>query len=488
MSETMMHSGRVQGVRLVILLAAAGGGISAQQEKPAVPAVPPVTIVLPQGMGSGDVRYSIFRTGSFGTSGASGNLDRNSKGIKRTGPDQFAIDATTADGSAASMQAILYSPAYGFALVDVPSLTNETVINVPLKPPVPIVQLIGRVTWPADHPVSTGVTIHVSYVPTFECKFFSLPDCMLTSMRMASTTLGPDNQFVLDVPDFAADPALQRFSSKGMLVFEAATRSTSYRLRVSGEKALDLPVERARDLVTLTVNGAEQPAPVPVPRVVVQFPPGLLSPQSEAHFFMRGSPSWGYGTGWSAEQDPRMAPEVRRTGPDELTLDASRGGKPASAVKAWFYMPAYGFALIDVDQLIPGATRVVGVPERAPSNRITLAGRVVPPAGVSASGMTIDLWYLADWTCEFFVLMDCGVGGVHMGSLKLAPDGAFSFDVPDFSLDPSLQTYRNKGSFHFSAHTRTTDYDFKEVSILQGLPLAPSQTSLFLTAVKRQFP
>jgi hypothetical protein len=81
-------------------------------------------------------------------------------------------------------------------------------------------------------------------------------------------------------------------------------------------------------------------------------------------------------------------------------------------------------------------------------------------------------------------LMDCVVGGVHMGSVKLARDGAFSFDVPDFSLDPSLQTYRNKGSFHFSAHTKTTGYDFREVSMMHVLPVAPSQTSLVLTAVK----
>jgi hypothetical protein len=348
------------------------------------------------------------------------------------------------------------------------------------------------VVWPDGDPVPNDVIIRVTYEMNWICEYFRLSDCLVDSMRVGTAMLGPDNQFSLEIPDFAADPAIQQFSRKGGLSFAAMARSKSHDLRVSGERGTTLPIERVRELVLLTVTKPDQPRPVPATRVVVQFPPGLLTTGAFGLIDMRGPasqsrPAWGYGTFWDSNPD-RMSTDVRRTGLDELTIDASHDGQSAKSLKAAFYLPTYGFALIDVANLIPDATRVVGVPERAPINRIRLAGHVVLPSGVTPTGMTITLWYTPFWKCDFFGEQDCGIGGFPIGAMGLTPDAAFSFDAPDLSRDPSLQAFQDKGTFYLSAATNTTDYVFKELSITRGLPVTPSQTSLVLTAVKRQLP
>jgi hypothetical protein len=242
-----------------------------------------------------------------------------------------------------------------------------------------------------------------------------------------------------------------------------------------------------RLLILLAAAGsgvsAQLPQPAAATRVVIQFPPRVLSPHSSGHFLMRGPgpPTWGYGTFW----DSNHKAEVGRTGPDELTIDASHKGRSAQSFKAWFYLPEYGFALIDVADLTPGAARVVVVPNRTGVALVKFAGRVVLPSGVAPRDVTISLMYWPDWNCEFFVLLDCLTGPFEIDSTRLTRDSTFSFEVPDFSVDPSLQPFKQKGTFFFSATTKSTDNETRELSIGHGLPVTPSRTSLVLTAVKR---
>ena len=172
--------------------------------------------------------------------------------------------------------------------------------------------------------------------------------------------------------------------------------------------------------------------------------------------------------------------------PDEYAIETTHDGKPATAIKAAIFTAAYGVALIDVPALDTHPTRRLSAPPQSlPRGRFR--GRVVMPAkGPLPPSLALDLVYSADWTCEFFNLTDCLVALNTIASVRLAGDGRFMLDVPDFTRDPALRPFGNKGSFSLRAHTDSAEFRLSQAgSGTAALPLSPGLNDLVLTLVAR---
>ena len=123
-------------------------------------------------------------------------------------------------GPAESVRAAIFAPGYSIALIDVPSLSALTTpdINVRLDP-LPLITVRGRVA-PPDVPWNKPTFAAVSYEATWHCEFYRLADCMLGIGQVAtSSPTDADGAFTVRIPDFAHDPALAPFSTRGDLHF-----------------------------------------------------------------------------------------------------------------------------------------------------------------------------------------------------------------------------------------------------------------------------
>ena len=110
----------------------------------------------------------------------------------------------------------------------------------------------------------------------------------------------------------------------------------------------------------------------------------------------------------------------------------------------------------------------------------------MPVKGPLPPSLTLDLVYTADWTCEFFKLLDCGVGFNTIASVRLGGDGRFTLEVPDFTRDPALKPFVSKGTFSLRAHTDSADFRLSQAgSGTAALPLSPGLSDLVLTLVAR---
>ena len=215
---------------------------------------------------------------------------------------------------------------------------------------------------------------------------------------------------------------------------------------------------------------------------VVTFPRGTGSPDAVVWVYLTG-PFGGAGWSSSVATSRGRATYVK---PDEYAIETTHDGKPATSIKAGIFTPAYGVALVDVPSLDTHPTRrLSAAPQSLP--RVRFRGRVVMPAkGPLPAALTLDLVYSADWTCEFFKLADCLVGLNPIASVPLAGDGRFALDVPDFTRDPALKPFGNKGSFSLRAHSDSAEFRLSQAgSGSAALPLSPGLSDLVLTLVAR---
>lgn len=71
-----------------------------------------------------------------------------------------------------------------------------------------------------------------------------------------------------------------------------------------------------------------------------------------------------------------------------------------------------------------------------PIQNVHLTGKLKDPALLRDRNAEIEVDYLANWACGFFDFGDCAVPQISLGTAKIAADGSFAMEVPDFALDP----------------------------------------------------
>ncbi|MGB7622295.1 MAG: hypothetical protein WBN92_08100 [Terriglobia bacterium] len=154
-----------------------------------------------------------------------------------------------------------------------------------------------------------------------------------------------------------------------------------------------------------------------------------------------------------------------------------RESKQASSLKAIVYCPGYGMELINIPWLADRS-----VEERfvrfTPLPMIHMSGRVVLPENAETPNFNIEFQYLATWDHEFFGIQDGMVQTFIVATAAVGRDGFFTAELPDFTRDPVVQSFKWKGDIQLIARDPKTGnfaYDLemenhpgKEASL--GLP------------------
>lgn len=192
-------------ITLSVLFALALPAAPARQ--PDRPRARTFTVRLPQDIDTDGLSIRYLLTGSFG---AYGGFVRTQPGVRI-----YRIDTFYEGRPAETLKVSVYVPGYGVETLSVPGLadTAERAAEVRLKP-LPTLPLAGRALLPGGTDPG-GLRLVIDYVPSWECEFFGLSDCLTAGLRVASAELDGGGGFSAGVPDFARDPVMSRFQRRG---------------------------------------------------------------------------------------------------------------------------------------------------------------------------------------------------------------------------------------------------------------------------------
>lgn len=117
----------------------------------------------------------------------------------------------------------------------------------------------------------------------------------------------------------------------------------------------------------------------------------------------------------------------------EYAMQTWRDGKQATSLKAIIYCPGYAFELLLESSLPLRRIGVVSV-DLKPLRWLPMAGRVMMPP--DAEPMTIEAVYSANWSHEFFGIIDGAVASFTVAKSAVGPGGHFALEVPDLVSEP----------------------------------------------------
>jgi hypothetical protein len=117
---------------------------------------------------------------------------------------------------------------------------------------------------------------------------------------------------------------------------------------------------------------------------------------------------------------------------DPQTERAGEKGTPAEILNAILFAAGCQFKLLSVDLK---ATEIRTVTFACtPLPRVTLNGRILRPVP-DPEGADVEILYTASWDHRFFGILDGFVQQFSVGITRLAADGRFQVEIPDFSKD-----------------------------------------------------
>jgi hypothetical protein len=125
-------------------------------------------------------------------------------------------------------------------------------------------------------------------------------------------------------------------------------------------------------------------------------------------------------------------------------IDTSHENKPASTLKIIVYCPGYGIKLLNLPSL-SDLSNVSSSVELKPLPTVHLSGKIITPEGSALKDFKIEVIYWANWKLEFFGIGDGAVSPFKLASADVSRDGSFSVAVPDFTRDPAIAPFMEKG-------------------------------------------
>jgi hypothetical protein len=179
---------------------------------------------------------------------------------------------------------------------------------------------------------------------------------------------------------------------------------------------------------------------------------------------------------------------VRNLGAGTFALRTGVGGQPAEALKIAVWCRGYATTTLDISSLASSTFESTVLLSPLPD--VTMTGRLLPsPDGVNLAGATLRVFYVADWLCGFFNLADCMVPQWEIAVERIADDGTFRVELPDFAGDggllPSITRAfpRGAGGFRLRADRDVAPYDYwlePDGATFGRVPVAASYADLVL--------
>ena len=121
-------------------------------------------------------------------------------------------------------------------------------------------------------------------------------------------------------------------------------------------------------------------------------------------------------------------------------IPASVEGKLADHVQIVAWIPGCEMRTYDVKPKKLWAEEVIVDCTTLPP--ATLTGHVRPVAAIAGKPAELVVWYEASWECELFGWWDCMVPQYEVARTTLDPGGTFQLQLPDFSSDPVINSFK----------------------------------------------
>src|SRR5262245_8793300 len=142
-------------------------------------------------------------------------------------------------------------------------------------------------------------------------------------------------------------------------------------------------------------------------------------------------------------------------------IDASRENKPANTLKIIVYCPGYGIELLNLTSLSDLSDMSSSV-ELKPLPTVHLSGKIVTTDEDALRDFKMEVIYFAYWGHEFFGIADGIVTAIKLASADVKQDGSFSVALLDFSRDPAIAPFMEKGVIGLRARDpKTGNFAYK---------------------------
>ena len=133
----------------------------------------------------------------------------------------------------------------------------------------------------------------------------------------------------------------------------------------------------------------------------------------------------------------------------DYAIETSYEGKPARTLKAIVFCHGYKVKLLEIASLddSEGFANI----DLEPLGWVRLSGRVIPPPSPGDAGLIIKATYMADWSHQFYGIIDGPVSSFEVASATLSENGFFSMMVPDLAHDPTINSFKWHGAIEMVA-------------------------------------
>jgi len=187
--------------------------------------------------------------------------------------------------------------------------------------------------------------------------------------------------------------------------------------------------------VVVAVGGhaADEPS---APTLTLALPPDT----AKIHYYMTGS-FGGYGKG-----EPR-----RWTGP-RWNIITAVNGQPAERIKVIAYSADCRLMTVDIPLKKPAHLERSRACE--PLDTVTIPVRVVNPAPPFPDTYELEVLYVADWSLDFFGMVDGMPATFPVRLRPMGRDGTLDVRVPDLMHDPGVTRWKTRGYFMFFLQDR----------------------------------
>jgi len=146
--------------------------------------------------------------------------------------------------------------------------------------------------------------------------------------------------------------------------------------------------------------------------------------------------------------DPAVQQSSSIAKPDEnrIVVKTSVEGKQAKGFRAIIFVPGCQFATVQADDVAAG-TRQAQFDCQKLTNT-ALHGRA-DISRFSGKDLEVEALYVCNWAGPFFGVPALSISPFSVGKAKVESDGAFAFELPDFSADPLWARMSHNASLMF---------------------------------------
>jgi hypothetical protein len=159
------------------------------------------------------------------------------------------------------------------------------------------------------------------------------------------------------------------------------------------------------------------------------------SPQDvQVRYFLSGDPSV-------------QQASIAQPGDNKIVIQTDVAGKPANGFRAIIYSPGCQFGTIIADDLSTSPRTADFQCQKLATN--ILHGKA-DVSRFSGKQLQVEALYVCRWAGQFFHVPRLAISPFSVAKAKVADDGAFAIDLPDFAADPIWNNLSKNATLAFT--------------------------------------